>query len=340
MRSVFPSLVSSKSSEEFKERLTCLKDKWIRRHREGEKSYKYFIQRKADQFANYMTAEVRCLSGLGYPPEVYSQNANECMNTVIKRSQSKKMDVVDCIENLRREVNSQQSMISRGELSVTDNCSGFLVDEDEFFKMNKQQQESVFQKVCSAPLDQRGEAKTAGTVESQDGQEELLKNLSVQPSQACITCIPSPIINEIFVEANRVLGEECGIHQFGQDSSYYVQDFTRSGRVVHVKIRGREEVSCESTCLRWGSYKLCSRTIDVAEKEGMLADLIRKYAKSNKKPHFTSLATQDMPKGRGGGGGEGPQSYSKKKGKRMYTWSSSIPKCISIMLLYRLPFLM
>ena len=59
---------------------------------------------KADQFPNCLTAEVRSLSGLGYPPDVYTQNVNECMNAVIKRAQSEKMDVVDCIENLRKEV--------------------------------------------------------------------------------------------------------------------------------------------------------------------------------------------------------------------------------------------
>ena len=132
-----PSLASSNSSEHFWESLLCLKDMWINRHKEGEKFYKYFAEKKADQFGNCMTAEVRSLSGLGYPPDVYTQNANECMNAVIKRAQNKKMDVVDCIENLWKEVNHQQSMkklamVSRGEFS------SFLIDEDQYFMMTKQ----------------------------------------------------------------------------------------------------------------------------------------------------------------------------------------------------------
>ena len=86
-----------------------------------------------------MAVEVRSLSGSGYPPDLYSQNANECMNAVIKRGQTKKMDVADCIEHLRKEVNNQQSMkklamISRGELSVSDNFNSFLIDEDDFLR--------------------------------------------------------------------------------------------------------------------------------------------------------------------------------------------------------------
>ena len=298
-----PSLVSSNSSEQFWDRLSCLKDAWISRHKEGEKFYKYFTKMKADQFANCLTAEVRSLSGLGYPPDVYTQNANECMNAVIKRAQNKKMDVVDCIENLRKEVNHQQSMkklamVSRGELSVSEKFSKFLVDEDEYFMMSKEQQERAFKKFCNAPLDEIGDT-AAEVEESQISQDRPLKNLSVQTSQACITCIPSAILTEIFVEANRVLEDDCGIHKFGQDNSYYVEDSSRKGCALHVKIRGRGDVSCEPSCLRWSSYKLCGHTIAVAEKEGFLMGFIKKYAKSSREPNLTSLATHDMPKGRG-----------------------------------------
>ena len=298
-----PSLVSSNSSEHFWESLLRLKDVWINRHKEGEKFYKYFAQKKADQFANCMTAEVRSLSGLGYPPDVYTQNANECMNAVIKRAQNKKMDVVDCIENLRKEVNHQQSMkklamVSRGELSVSEEFSSFLIDEDQYFMMSKQQQESAFKKFCNADLYDSEHAPVEAE-ESEISEDKPLKNLSVQTSQACITSIPSAILMEIFIEANRVLEGECGIHKFGQDNSYYVEDGTKRGCALHVTIRGRGDVSCEPSCLRWSSYKLCSHTVAVAEKEGVLMGFIKKYAKSSREPNLTSLATHDMPKGRG-----------------------------------------
>ena len=54
-----PSLVFNKLSEEYQERL--LKEEWTSQHKEGEKFYKYFAEKKPDQFANCMTAEVRSL---------------------------------------------------------------------------------------------------------------------------------------------------------------------------------------------------------------------------------------------------------------------------------------
>jgi hypothetical protein len=265
------SLVSSKTKEQFTERLTGLKEKWTTRHKEGGKFYNFFLQRKP--FRNCLTAEVRSLSGLGYPPDVYSQNANECMNSVIKRvAQNKKMDVIDCIENLRKVVAHQQNMkkltmISRGELLVTDEFADAMVDEDDFFKMTKQQQNASFKKFCSVPLRRKESVEEIFCSKNQD---DILENQSVQVSQVSITSIPYTILQSMFVDANRILAEDNHIHQFGDDKSFYVEDFTRDGQANHVKIRGRGEIACEPSCLRWASYKLCSHVIAVAERKNML----------------------------------------------------------------------
>ena len=227
------SLVSSKTKEGFLERLECLKEPWIARHKEGEKFLKYFIRNKADQFANCLTAEVRSLSGLGYPPDLYTQNANECMNAVVKRAQGKKVDIAECVENLRREVNNQQNMkklamLSRGELCVSVQFNSHLVDEDEYFRMNKQQRENAFKKFCNVPLEDNSD-DAFESLESQSSHNagtKVLPNLSVQVGQSSITGVPSAILTEMFVEANRILGDEQAMHKFGQDYSFYAQDST------------------------------------------------------------------------------------------------------------------
>ncbi|CAB3997479.1 Hypothetical predicted protein [Paramuricea clavata] len=205
------SLVESSSREEFVKRLEALKDTWINQHKGGEKFFNYFMKWKAEQIGNCMTAEVRSRAGLGYPPQVYTQNGNECMNSVIKRSsQNKKMDIVDCVENLR----------GRGELVVSEDFSDFMVDEDDFFKMTKEQQEKAFRKFCNIPLDRSDEQQSGTTDETPDA--NVLRFLSLQPSQSCITSIPSAILQETFSQANEILSNEQGIHKFGSDRSFYV----------------------------------------------------------------------------------------------------------------------
>ena len=60
----------------------------------GEAFVTYFKQHKLPLIPNCMTAKVRTVAGLGYPPDVYTQNANECINSVLKRAaKDKKISV-------------------------------------------------------------------------------------------------------------------------------------------------------------------------------------------------------------------------------------------------------
>ena len=61
-----------------------LKESWVSRHRSG-KHASYFEKNKLDLIKETMTQSIRSMAGLGFPPEVYNQNANECMNSVLKR---------------------------------------------------------------------------------------------------------------------------------------------------------------------------------------------------------------------------------------------------------------
>ena len=56
---------------------------------------------------------------------------------------------------------------------------------------------------------------------------------------------------------------------------------------------------CVSKIVYHGHRIGCAHTIAVAEKEGMLRVLVHKYARSQRGANMTTLATQDMPKGRG-----------------------------------------
>ena len=58
-----------------------------------------------------MTAEIRSLAGLGYPPKPYTQNANECVNAVLKRGQRKCKSITDVIKILQDYVKEQDTQI-------------------------------------------------------------------------------------------------------------------------------------------------------------------------------------------------------------------------------------
>lgn len=76
-----PGLIDAISSDDFDNRLFQLKDKWTARHINGLEFYLYFLEEKSQLIKNHMTAEIRAMSGLGYPPVSYTQNANEALNS-------------------------------------------------------------------------------------------------------------------------------------------------------------------------------------------------------------------------------------------------------------------
>lgn len=57
---------------------------WEERHPKGAEFIKYFTEKKASDIKETMTVEIRSLCGLGFPPDVHTQNASESMNRILK----------------------------------------------------------------------------------------------------------------------------------------------------------------------------------------------------------------------------------------------------------------
>ena len=77
-------LERSYQAQEFDDAVTKLKPVWEERHSKGAEFVKYFIEKRASDIKETMAVEIRSLCGLGFPPDVYTQNANESMNRVLK----------------------------------------------------------------------------------------------------------------------------------------------------------------------------------------------------------------------------------------------------------------
>ena len=74
-----------------------------------------------------MTANVRSMAGLGFPPSVYDQNGNECVNSVLQREKSttgkKQLSLPRCVRMIGTTVKRQQTeeelaLLGIGELRL------------------------------------------------------------------------------------------------------------------------------------------------------------------------------------------------------------------------------
>lgn len=85
-----------------------------------------------------MTTDLRTMCGLGYPPSMYNQNANECGNSVIKRDNKlEKLSVQDCLTHLQNIVQGQYNGTRLN--SVSEPNREYQVNEEKFYQKTKQQ---------------------------------------------------------------------------------------------------------------------------------------------------------------------------------------------------------
>ena len=81
----------------------------------------YFASHKVIHIRTSISADIRAMAGLGFPPSPYTQNANECINSVIKRGkETKRLTLKSVVQLLRSVVRDQEnqtvlSMIGNGE---------------------------------------------------------------------------------------------------------------------------------------------------------------------------------------------------------------------------------
>ena len=77
-----------------------------------EKFVTYFSNHNVDHIRNYMFAEFRSMVDLAFPPILlYTQNGDECINSIIKRGKETKKtslkEIVHLLRSLTREQEEQ-----------------------------------------------------------------------------------------------------------------------------------------------------------------------------------------------------------------------------------------
>ena len=107
-------LIHCSSAEEFDSDLQSTTSKWKTCHTNGHRFVEYFLKAKANVIRETARSDIRSMCGLGYPPTVYTQNANEWMNRLIKAEEDpkfskKQVALLLYIERIRAEIKRQQN---------------------------------------------------------------------------------------------------------------------------------------------------------------------------------------------------------------------------------------
>ena len=149
-----PGLLDCTSPSEFDQTVKDLGETW-KGHEKGNEFWCYFMEHKSELIKNCMTSELQTLCGFGFPPKPYTQNANECMNPVIKNSLksdshskvdpfefAKKLELI--VKQQEREVN--MAMVGLGEYKLKEEYQHLSIPEDQFWRKNALQREAVLKR--------------------------------------------------------------------------------------------------------------------------------------------------------------------------------------------------
>ena len=139
--SVVKGLVESNSHDEFENNAEELMQKWCALGNSEAQFNEYFRLNKLQHIRSCTTAELREMAELGLPLKPYTQNANECINSVVKRSKETRSLTLKSIVQLLRSVAKHQeeqvklSLIGRGEWTLQKEYDQFQETVEQFYQM-------------------------------------------------------------------------------------------------------------------------------------------------------------------------------------------------------------
>ena len=297
-------LVDCRSPEEFEVGIRNATKRWQNLHKNGEKFCSYFLKEKADVIRQCCTADIRSMCGLGFPPKVYTQNASESMNRLVKANDSSVTGLPASIEHIRREVNRQYNeqflaVINRGEYKLTDAFSHLGVEEQDFFRMSDQQKKALKKKFFSVSMsDVRKDLK------QQERSSNTENSLSIAPEKAQIIAIPFPVLKGMFAKAATLVKDGSAVWKVpntrGEATIRFMVHSTSSRDPHQVQVNvATGKVQCDKVCVNWTTYSMCSHTLAGAEAAGSLKEFLHWFRGRKRSPSISAISNLNMPKNAG-----------------------------------------
>lgn len=204
-----PGQIDATKSEEFDEKLIKCLEEWKTRHPKGQHFLDYFIKNRADIIKKPMTAKIRSMAGLGFPPDVYDQNGNECMNSVLRRDKEatgkKELTLPQCVKLLKTAVERQRteeklSIFGSGHVTLETTYHHSSVDEQVYYRKTTKQKESCLKNDFEAHVKE----DTASVVEFSSPTEQDYSEivpLSIAVEDSGIIRIPFTTSKQLFHDA-------------------------------------------------------------------------------------------------------------------------------------------
>ena len=186
-------LLDAETDEEFDEGFILLSNKWesLDSHADGPlhlfgawlSEYKTALMKKT------MSRTARCKAGLGDPPRVFTTNASESINSVLKNKVDyKKNDLPVFLDKLKSVINEQEremerAIIGRGKYQLSEGFKKLEKTEHQWFsKMSLAQRQSHIKRVLSATVESKAAAPRSASLSKAPSSNPTLVSKPTAPS--------------------------------------------------------------------------------------------------------------------------------------------------------------
>ena len=304
-------LVDSSSEEDFDKKLESLKKKWESLEMDDPMItsgfHGWFQTFKAETVRTTMLKSVREEAGLGCPPDQFTTNSSEAVNSVIKKHMNfKSHQLVDFVQHMKEVVDEQdreveRAVIGRGKYRFRQKYRYLQIAESSWFKMSEKQREGHMKKVSATKVLPQSEHSADEGSSATQSTSSLGRPVSVDVNVvAAKVSVHLDCLKGIWKKAEELLQSPTSMSPApGQPESARMV-ISRGGKRPHLVVPSKGgRFKCDSDCINFKSLGICSHSIAVAELNGTLPQFLAHFEKGNKKPNFTALALHDMPAGRG-----------------------------------------
>lgn len=340
-------LVDAPNEKAFFTQLENMKKKWNELEqgdsKQQPKFFNWFVKYEGQVFADTMIKPMREAACLGSPPSEFTTNVCESGHAALKNYLPKRNQCSwqEFVQKSLQFVNDQQrevemAILNRGQYRFKKQYS-FLVAEERWFRLNKDQQKAHLRKVhMQKPCYDLGppESGHSSAVASTSGTEpcELTKPIekssaSSSASKLGITSaefasqvkISHDTIQAVWRKAEILLKTEGSIVSSpGMEKSWFVE--SKSKQAPHlVRVSPKGSISCDKACEHYRSIGICSHTVAIAQKVGSLKEFAKSFIKKKGAhlPNLGNFALTGMPPGRSRKGAVPPRRRVPKSGSSM-----------------------
>ena len=301
-------------NDDFERNLESAMESWrnleLTRISDIEKFISWFVEYKVEVIRNTMLRTVREDCGLGNPPSMFTTNASESINALLKHKVDYKKhqlpDFIDIVGELVAEQKQEveRAVVNRGKWRFRSQYQFLQVQESVWFTMNAQQRQKHLSRVHSISLAEAEDNSNIGSCSASKGTLSIDAETVAKSSNLPVTCVEG-----ILQKASKLLQEENAIVPAPGQSPEARKVLSYSSKTPHMvtPVKGGG-FTCDTSCPNWKSIGLCYHSVAVAESNGKLAQFLTAVKKKKKVPNITALAVPTKSRGRGRKGGVPPRS--------------------------------